>query len=498
MQNLRWKKIFYYLLSFLLLFVFCGWLLLYYQNHYRVVLLNPDVTKHFVKNNQVSLLINGVNSVRQRTQNIEEANVILLKTFEYHDDISGNALVDLLIKKAKQGALIFIQFDVKGMDNYPKDFWAIKNGNKSPIPPPLERLMKEAPNQVFIYPTNPPTSIIVSFVDFLGVNIPIDHEKYLITWNTKTPEKPVKVILGGMNIGDSYLLGGEKNAQGEFKILSDTQDFPWRDTDIELSGEVVQHIVHRFVEEANFQAKMPHDYIQKYMKANMTKGLTQLKSLVALMHQHAKTAFLFENEGVKVNYFAKNIYENKIEQALIYYIQQVPKYETIILVAPYFLPSKELQQALMDAVSRDIQVKILTNSTQSKNKSFQQVASAGRCRMRSFLSQLSSKHLKYYEYLGNSHVGFHSFHQKVWLLGENENAIFAIGSSNLDAQSLRINSETMLFMQNPQLQKQFKAMIANDMQADNIHEITLEELMHESISKRFAECQYDWIVEFVM
>jgi len=502
MSSLIWKKITYFFLLLLLIFVLLSWGILYYQNHYAIVPLSPNVTKKYLKNHQVKLLINGVNSTRQRNQNIEDANIILLKTFEFHDDESGNALADLLIKKAKAGALIFIQFDAKGNDNYPQDFWVIKNGKISPLPEPLQRLLKAYPQQVAIYPTNPPTNILTSYVDLLGVNIPIDHEKYLITWNTNKWQEPAKVIMGGMNVGDSSLLGGEKIAQGEFKILADTEDYPWRDTDVELSGPVVQEIISRFYEEANFQSKMPHAYIQKHFHANMRQGLERLKLLIHSLNEHAKTVFApaeqVQNHGVSVNYIAKNIYQNHIEQALIHYIRQVPQHETIILVAPYFLPSKELMQALIEALSHDIQVKILTNSIRSKNKGFRQVASAGRCRMRAVFSKLASNHIKYYEYVGNSQVGFHNLHQKVWLLGQNEKAIFAIGSSNLDNQSLRINSEGMLFMQNPKLQKQFQAMIENDMQADNIHEITQKELIQTPLTQRFKECRYDWLVDFVM
>jgi phosphatidylserine/phosphatidylglycerophosphate/cardiolipin synthase-like enzyme len=502
MSSQIWKKISEFLILFLLIFVLLSWGILYYQNHYAIVPVGPKITKKYLHNHQVKLLINGVNSTRQRNQNIEDANIILLKTFEFHDDESGNALADLLIKKAKAGALIFIQFDVKGNDNYPHDFWAIKKGKKNPLPPPLQRLLKAYPHQVAIYPTNPPTTILTSFVDLLGVNIPIDHEKYLITWNTNKWQEPAKVIMGGMNISDSSLLGGEKNALGDFKIVANTQDYPWRDTDVELSGPVVQEMISRFDEEAKFQAKMPHASIQKHLHANMLQGLERLKLLIHSMNEHARTVFApsepVQNYGVSINYIAKNIYQNHIEQALIHYIQQVPQHETIILVTPYFLPSKELEQALIDAVSRDIQVKILTNSIHSKNKGFRQVASAGRCRMRAIFSKVDVNHLKYCEYLGHSQVGFHNLHQKVWLLGQHESSVFAIGSSNLDNQSLRINSEGMLFMQNPILQKQFQAMIENDMQVENIHELTQNDLMQESFTQRFQECGYDWLVDFVM
>lgn len=476
---------------------------LYFISNPNFTPLTTDLTNTYTSNNTVTLLINGIASTQQRMANIEEADVILLKTFEFHDDLVGNSLVDLLIQKAQKGALIFIQFDVKGNDFYTHDYADIKNGKKNPIPQPLQRLMHSAPQQVAIYPTNAPADVFTQLIDFVGLHIPVDHEKYLITWNSKNPNLPVKVIMGGMNIGDMYLRGGEKDIQGKFVILPQTHDYPWRDTDIELSGEVVSQIVARFYEAAVFQAKTPNTYLQTYLSSQMNSGLIKLKQTIELMNAHAKTAYAPEgsnNDLVAIKFIAKKIHQNQIEQALIQYIKQVPTKETITLIAPYFLPSHKLQEALLNAVSRGVNVIVLSNSVHSSESTFVTVAKATRCRLRSIFSYTAKEKgsFKFYEYLGNNQIGFSNLHEKIWLLGANDHSVFAVGSSNLDAQSLRINSEDMVFMRNASLQKKVYAMVLKDLQASNTHELTDKELAQDPWLERANQCSLDWGLNFVL
>ena len=130
--------------------------------------------------NRAKLLINGVKSYAQREHNLENAQVVMIKTFEFHDDFSGNQLIAKLDMLAKKGAFIFVQFDVKGIDTYGRDFSDIYYGRQSPIPLFIEKLLKKYPHQVYVFPTNAPYHFSEYFFDKLGIHFPVDHEKYFI------------------------------------------------------------------------------------------------------------------------------------------------------------------------------------------------------------------------------------------------------------------------------------------------------------------------------
>src|SRR6185295_8099782 len=64
--------------------------------------------------NRVKLLVNGETSAPRRYENAEGAEVLLVKTFIYANDESARKTADLLIERAKAGATVILQYDVKG------------------------------------------------------------------------------------------------------------------------------------------------------------------------------------------------------------------------------------------------------------------------------------------------------------------------------------------------------------------------------------------------
>ena len=64
--------------------------------------------------NHVELLIDGVESFSRRFENARTADLILVKTFVFTDDETGRAAAELLAARARAGAFVVLQYDVKG------------------------------------------------------------------------------------------------------------------------------------------------------------------------------------------------------------------------------------------------------------------------------------------------------------------------------------------------------------------------------------------------
>jgi phosphatidylserine/phosphatidylglycerophosphate/cardiolipin synthase-like enzyme len=439
--------------------------------------------------NQVSLLINGIQSLPKRLANISSADVIFLKTFEFWDDQTGNQILDALIDRAQKGAKVFISFDVKGTFLSAKEHADIKKGILSPIPHHLQTFLQESQGNGFLIPTSSPYSFLTNTLFLL----PHDHEKYLITWNA---HDPVKVIMGGMNTGDMYLLTGAKDAQGRFKTVAfyekegfeGKETLPLRDTDIEVVGTVTQEIISRYIESCSFQLQNPNPYFQKNVASHVRQAIDEMRTMQLHILNHSQTAFP-ENVGdafVRFIFKPANDFKAKNGSSISNFftatLDQIPEGSEVQFATGYFLPTKLLWKAIYSASKRGVEFDILSNATYGPEITIAEIAMPARPQMKHFMKTMPADSIRFYEWQGNPTEGTSVMHQKVSSFGLADNDPCCIGSCNLDGASLFWNSEDILVIQSPAFKKQFNRMLKEDFAPPNAQLITLQELEQQKAS----------------
>lgn len=444
--------------------------------------------------NKLTLLINGVTSNAQRKKNLVDADIILIKTFEFHDDETGNELIDLLLKKAQAGAKIFIQFDVKGTF-HKKDQYPLLKGTMSPIPKNLQKLQDAAKGQVFIIPTSIPSTTLDYTRYMMQLYYPLDHDKYFITWNS-TNKTPVKIIMGGMNIGDQYLLGGQKGPDGQFKTTRETHVPPFRDTDVELIGPTTQDIIDEFILSVQYHLNNKNIYFQKNLKQQVKVALEQLQAIQQEINQQKYTAFPNHAGHALVRFIHSSPYREKsndilnIQNAFDILINSIPNGKTVTFATAFFYPPSTLKSDIFTAAARGVYFKFLLNSVNSPDKSIRNLAKIVQC---IYPAYLKYKTIAIYDWLGSPAMGVSSLHQKVYSFGESDQDPFVIGSANMDIVSILRNSEDILLIQDPELKKQFDAMLRNDFNQPGINKISLEDLKNETFFKDFKNCSSEFL-----
>lgn len=450
--------------------------------------------------NKITLLVNGVNSNEQRIKNIKEADTILIKTFEFRDDETGNDLIKLLAEKAKSGAKIFIQFDVNGTRHTPSEQKNIWLGRESPIPSNLEKLFNESRGRVFIIPTNVPERFFNYFKSLFGLYIPNDHQKYLITWNSRDLSSPVKAILGGLNIGDEYMFGGVKDNRGKYKMVPRYHTYAFRDTDVQVIGAVVQDIIKQYIDDANYYAHNQNKYYRKYIYPNVMESINQLTILSNKLQASKKIAFPDRAGQASVSFIVNSRGDSSknINETFSAILDQLPKGTVVKLVTPLFLPTEEIQNKILSAANNGVKFSILTSSLYSADSDFARVARASHCRYRYLIKHAPENAFEFYEWNGNENIGLGSLHQKVYSFGESKTAPFMIGSLNLDYHSLVYNAEDVLLIQDQAQKILFDQMLAKDYSPATATRWSASQLENESLSAKFLECFDDWVFHRVL
>jgi len=423
--------------------------------------------------NSASLLINGGVAFKQRKENIKNADVIFLKTFEFHDDETGKNLVALLTKKARQGAKIFIQIDVYGFFETYRELNEILKGKRSPVPPFIQKIADSAPNNVFIIPTNVPTRKINIIY---GYRFPKDHEKYLLTWK-HTPEiEPVRVIMGGLNIGDQYAFPGSFDEHGKPRTIpayigkgaigGEKKSYGLRDTDLETIGPVNYEIAKEFIRAAKFHVNNQNSYFKEHLLEGVKAGIAELDQIYEQMQKDSIATFPVCGDAY-IRFIATPPHQkgNDFPIAMLFdaIIRRLPHNAVVRVSTAFFLPTKKIQKVLLSALEKGISFDFIINDLEVSEGDIQTVVYATLSRVRHLLMRCRGQKLQFHAYLGDRNLGIGGLHQKAFSIGQNEDDPFFITSSNFDASSLNWNSEGGLLIQSPQLKRQFDAMLKEDL-----------------------------------
>lgn len=440
--------------------------------------------------NKVILLDTGIQSFKKRIENAKKADVIFTKTFEFWGDETGSALINELTDRAKNGAKVFIAFDVQGAFYLREGAHSgLKDGTLYPIPEYLERFLEESNGNGYVIPTSVPYSFLTS----TPLMIPIDHEKYWITWR---PDHPVKVIMGGMNNGDAYFLSGAKDAKGNPKKVAAYQSegfsqkhaLPMRDTDIEVTGSVTKDVIERYIQSCTFQLKNPNPHLES-INDHIAKAIEEMHLIQKQMLQNASTAFPKDVGDAYVRFISKSARAFNIRSPLtishFFYamFMQTPSDSKIQFATPFFMPTKILWKGIYRAALRGVKFDILSNPTHGPEPGMMFVAQMGTAPLLHALKTMPTGSMNYYAWRAGA-KNTSLLHQKVYSFGEKDLDPFCIGSSNFSSGSLLWNSEDVLVIQSPELKRKVNEMLREDFSERNAELITIQKLDQRSFLKK--------------
>lgn len=178
-----------------------------------VSLLMNDCLSPLTTGNAVKLLINGEGKFPEVFSALENArHHIHLEYYIYDDDVIGNALKDLLIKKAQEGVEVRVIYDDYGSRSIRK------------------KLVKELhEGGVEAYPFNKVR--VLFFANRINYR---NHRKIIIVDGDCG-------FVGGINIADRYV----NNPEERGKLY-------WRDTHIRIDGPGIMFLQHLFLSDWNF------------------------------------------------------------------------------------------------------------------------------------------------------------------------------------------------------------------------------------------------------
>lgn len=250
-------------------------------------------------NNEVKLLINGEEKFPELLKALENAKShIHIEYYIYENDITGNAVADVLIKKAKEGVEVLFLYDDFGSHGLGKTF--------------IKRLEDAGVQTAPFYKI-----IWYAFANRINYR---NHRKILIIDGNVG-------FIGGINMSDRY-----RN-----DLQKDNHLF-WRDTHLMIKGISTSYLQYLFLCDWNFCSPVRLDYDKIYFPDQL---------------QNSK----LENDVVQIAASGPDSAQPVIFYSLMEAIGSAKK--NIYITSPYFIPGESLMDALIIAIQSGLDVKIL-------------------------------------------------------------------------------------------------------------------------------------------
>jgi cardiolipin synthase len=243
---------------------------------------------------------------------------INLETFILEDDKVGQRFAEVLLEKQRQGVQVNLIYDSVGSLSTPREFF--------------ERLKDTGIRVVQFNPVNP----LEAKAGWELNNR--DHRKLLIVDGSTA-------FVGGINISAVYSAGSSRGRFGSASLGMASQqqasDLPWRDTHVQVSGPVVGTLQKFFMATWAQQEGEPLAG-RNYFPPLDAKGRDIVRAIAS------------SPEDPFSQFYATLISAIKTAQS------------EILLSNAYFVPDPQLKQALVDAVARGVDVKmVLPSATDS-------------------------------------------------------------------------------------------------------------------------------------
>ncbi len=374
--------------------------------------------------NRVSLLENGPNTYAAMFDAIDSArDSINMETYILEADETGQRFADALIAKQAQGVQVNLIHDGVGTLATPKAFF--------------KRLTDAGINVLEFNPVNP-----LKAKAGWDVN-QRDHRKLLVVDGRRA-------VLGGVNISSVYSSGGSSGSSGPggsrgtaAATPSDSKTLPWRDTDLLIEGPVVAPLQKLFIETWKDQKGAP---------------LAERDYFPTLTRQG--------NEVVRA--IGSNP-DEPFSQIYVTLISALNSAESeILLTNAYFVPDPQLVKALIDAVARGVDVKLIVPGTTDSSLVFH----AGR----SHYEPLLRGGVKIYERRAAL------LHAKTVLI---DGVWSTVGSTNLDWRSFLHNQELTAVILGSEFGVKMRAAFERDLAESDL--ITLEAWERRPVGVRVKE-----------
>lgn len=409
--------------------------------------------------NAATLLSNGEAAFKQRLESAEDAELIFVKTFIYADDETGRAIADLLARRARAGATVILQYDIKGSLG---SLGGLSELRQAPDKgehlgdPPMMTALREA--GVMVVPTNVPRTPreVSRFVD-AREDLPdgvlrrrwalrnfnhFDHEKYWITGHRQDDGTlRLRAILGGMNIASEYAYGGTD------RVDEVTGRAGWRDLDVELQGPVTNDIMHRYLQvlDLNLDAPLSEADQDRWNPPQPTVGESRIR-------------FVWNQPALGNRRTIERLYRTLL--------RATPEGSPIRIQSAYFSPGPRFIAAFVLALRRGRELTVVTNSIDSIDVPLIPAASRYQYRM----LMRADREASLYEWRHRPEVGEATLHSKAASFGYCGPVL--IGSANLDGQSSEHNSESVVLIEDPTLRAEFDAMFDADISPTSATKLT--------------------------
>jgi cardiolipin synthase len=370
-----------------------------------------------VAGNKVILLDDGPATMRAMTNAIRGArDHINLQTYIFEDDEVGRALADLLIQKRVAGVQVALIYDSVGAIGTPPEFF--------------DRMRAAGISALEYNPVNP-----LKAQRNWDIN-QRDHRKLLIVDGRVG-------FTGGVNIsrvyGKSSILAS-KRRQPQPK---DANEAAWRDTHMQIEGPVVTEFQKLFLDTWQRQTG------SSLSGAHFFPPLKQEGT--ALVRALGSTA-------EKADYTIYKTYVSALVHA--------DKYAH--LTTAYFVPDRQIVQAMKDAAQRGVDVKIIFPSFADHTM----ILYASR----SFYDELLAAGIKVYE----RNVAM--LHAKTAVI---DGVWSTIGSTNLDMRSFLHNDEVNAVILNVDFAEKMEALFVRDLEEST--EITADQWRDRGFGQRLRE-----------
>ncbi len=266
-----------------------------------------------------------------------------------------------------------------------------------------------------------------------------DHRKILVVDGEVA-------FMGGLNIGDEYMSGLGGLGRGE----------EWRDAHVRVEGPCVRDLEAVFLE-SWFRADGPavqwHTVLEREPPRAGNVRCAVLADGPTYQRRRTRDLLIGALEGVR---------------------------REVRLVTPYFAPGRRVREALADAGARGVRVSLLLAGRRTDHPSLVSAT-------RAVLPGLLKCGVRVFEYdQGMMHAKLASF-DTTWC---------AVGTSNLDRQSLEHSYEVNLIVEDTELTKRVADVFDGDLA--KAREITLESLGRRSFLERTRDGFWAFVLRWVL
>lgn len=259
-------------------------------------MLIKDIHSPLTRHNSLKLLLNGEEKFPELMKCLSEAkHHIHIEYYIYEDDEIGTAVIELLIKKAKEGVQVRFIYD---------DFGSPGINNK------IEKRMKEA--GIEIHPFHK-----VHFY-LLANRLNYRNHRKIVVVDGQTG------FVGGINVSDKYI-----NDKKKGKLY-------WRDTHLRIDGPGVYYLQYLFLADWNFCCAGNLKPENIHFPENPAVKGDMYVQIVGSGPDSAQPSVLFSI--LEAIYLAK---------------------KEILITTPYFIPGDNIIDALRIAATSGLSVKLL-------------------------------------------------------------------------------------------------------------------------------------------